>query len=193
MTMKTIKLGGELARRFGRFHRVDLESFTESVDYLKGMCEGFAHYMISAKSRGIEFAVFVDGVNIDRQEMKASSVFEEVRIIPVVSGSKKGGIFQTVIGAAILAVGAVVTVFNPAIGIPMMKVGGLIALGGVIQMLSPQPRGLNMRESPDNKPSYAFGSPVNTTAQGNPIPLFYGEREVGGGILSGGIYTEDQT
>lgn len=67
-----------------------------------------------------------------------------------------------------------------------------MAVGGVVQMLSPQVAGLRMRQDPDNKPSYAFGGPVNTTASGNPVPLLYGQREIGGAIISAGIYAEDQ-
>lgn len=69
---------------------------------------------------------------------------------------------------------------------------GSMAVGGVVQMLSPQVSGLRMRQDPDNKPSYAFGGPVNTTASGNPVPLLYGQREIGGAIISAGIYAEDQ-
>ena len=50
----------------------------------------------------------------------------------------------------------------------MAYTGAAMALGGVVQMLSPQMGGLRMRQGPENKPSYAFGGPVNTTAQGNP-------------------------
>ncbi|HHJ4498639.1 TPA: tail assembly protein, partial [Escherichia coli] len=32
----------------------------------------------------------------------------------------------------------------------------------------------------------------NTTASGNPVPLLYGQREIGGAIISAGIYAEDQ-
>lgn len=70
--------------------------------------------------------------------------------------------------------------------------GASLALGGVVQMLSPQMGGLRMRQGPENKPSYAFGGPVNTTAQGNPVGVLYGMREIGGAIISAGIYTEDQ-
>lgn len=69
---------------------------------------------------------------------------------------------------------------------------GSMAVGGVVQMLSPQVSGLRMRQEPDNKPSYAFGGPVNTTASGNPVPLLYGQREIGGAIISAGVYAEDQ-
>ena len=50
---------------------------------------------------------------------------------------------------------------------------GSMAVGGVVQMLSPQVSGLRMRQEPDNKPSYAFGGPVNTTASGNPYDCFF--------------------
>ncbi|SZA77827.1 lambda tail assembly I [Enterobacter hormaechei] len=43
-----------------------------------------------------------------------------------------------------------------------------------------------MRQEPDNKPSYAFGGPVNTTASGNPVPCFMATGN-GGAIISAGI------
>nr|GFD29190.1 hypothetical protein [Tanacetum cinerariifolium] len=54
---------------------------------------------------------------------------------------------------------------------------GLVA-GGVIQMLSPQASGLKQSASPDNLPSYAFGSAKNTTASGNPVAICVGERRL---------------
>ncbi|HCB2649039.1 TPA: tail assembly protein, partial [Citrobacter freundii] len=71
-------------------------------------------------------------------------------------------------------------------------IGASMALGGVIQMLSPQPAGLSSKQSADNRASYAFGGVTNTTAQGNPVPLLYGRRRIGGAIISAGIYVEDQ-
>lgn len=65
-------------------------------------------------------------------------------------------------------------------------------VGGVAQMLSPQPAGLASKQDADNRASYAFGGVTNTTAQGNPVPLGYGKRRIGGAIISAGIYVEDQ-
>lgn len=59
-------------------------------------------------------------------------------------------------------------------------------------MLSPQPKGVGARQSAENTASYAFGGPVNTVAQGNPVAIGYGERRIGGAIISAGVYTEDQ-
>ena len=62
-----------------------------------------------------------------------------------------------------------------------------------VQMLSPQAAGLKQSASPENQPSYAFGSAKNTTASGNPVPICIGERRWGGAIISASIYAEDKT
>jgi predicted phage tail protein len=57
-------------------------------------------------------------------------------------------------------------------GANVMMAGAAMSLGGVIQMLSPQPGGLARKESPDNKASYAFGGVTNTASQGYPLVCF---------------------
>ena len=80
-----------------------------------------------------------------------------------------------------------------AIVAPMMlSMGVSMALGGVSQMLSPQQRGLSANDGPDNGASYNFNGPVNTSAQGNPVPVLYGRMIVGSAVISAGIYAEDQ-
>lgn len=67
-----------------------------------------------------------------------------------------------------------------------------MVVGGVVQMLSPQPKGMGAKDSPDNQPSYSMNGAVNTQAQGNPVPLAYGgPLIVGSALISGGIYAED--
>ncbi|MEL6098134.1 tail assembly protein, partial [Stenotrophomonas maltophilia] len=75
--------------------------------------------------------------------------------------------------------------------------GWSLAIGGVVQMLSPQPRGLGAKESAENAPNYSMNGPVNVQAQGNPVPVAYGGHDtkgmvVGSVVISGGIYAEDQ-
>lgn len=60
-------------------------------------------------------------------------------------------------------------------------------------MLSPKAPGLKQSASPENLPSYAFGSAKITTASGNPVPICIGERRWGGAIISAGIYVEDKS
>lgn len=74
----------------------------------------------------------------------------------------------------------------------MFAAGASMTLGGIVQMLSPQPGGLASKQDADNQASYAFGGVTNTAAQGNPVPLGYGRRRIGGAIISAGIYVEDK-
>ncbi|MBN0063541.1 tail assembly protein [Pseudomonas aeruginosa] len=74
----------------------------------------------------------------------------------------------------------------------MGTAGIALTLGGVVQMLSPQAKGLSMSGAPENLPSYAFGSARNTTASGNPVPICIGKRRWGGAIISASIYAEDK-
>ncbi|WP_407046370.1 tail assembly protein [Serratia marcescens] len=165
---------------------------------MKNLIDGFERYMLEAHKRGLTFAVFVGKRNVGQDEMELTKGTEDIHLVPVVIGSKRAGIFQTIAGIALIALAA----WNPVIGGAAMMsattatsvglMGASLALGGVVQMLSPQMGGLRMRQGPENKPSYAFGGPVNTTAQGNPVGVLYGTREIGGAIISAGIYTEDQ-
>ena len=163
--------------------------------------------MNSSTQRGIEYAVFKGKKNIGESELTDNSGSLEIRIAPIITGSKRGGIFQTVLGVALIAVAGFMT-GGAAVGLlgsagfaisgawgTAALVGASMAIGGVMQMIAPQPTGLSMREGPDNKPSYAFGGPVNTTTQGNPVGVLYTQdnnREIGGAIASAGIYAEDQ-
>jgi predicted phage tail protein len=185
--LTTIKLYGVL-RQFGREFRLAVRSPAEAVKALCVQIPGFERFITSAGARGIEFAVFRGKKNLHEKEMGFGGG-DEIRIAPVITGSKRGGILQTVLGVVLLAIAYVFPVTAPYLAPAGI---GLVA-GGVIQMLSPQAGGLRTSASPDNQPSYAFGSAKNTTASGNPAPICIGERRWGGAIISASIYAEDKT
>lgn len=192
-----IKLSGSMAQRFGRAHRRALSSASEVFRALSSTVDGFEDYLREARARGLDFVIFRDRRNIGQEEFSLLGPGDELRIIPVIRGSKRAGIFQAVLGVALIAGGialgpAGAGLIGKGVALNVALVGASMALGGVVQLLSPQVAGMRMRQDPDNKPSYAFGGPVNTTASGNPVPLLYGQREIGGAIISAGIYAEDQ-
>ena len=92
-----------------------------------------------------------------------------------------------IIGGIVLIVAGAVT-GQPA----LMMAGAAMAIGGAVMMLSPQPSAAESADSANNRSSYAFNGPVNTEAQGNPVPLLYGELIVGSAVISGGVYVEDR-
>lgn len=195
---KTVLLSGSLARLFGRVHRLVIDTPAEACRALSVTIPGFEAFMQNAHLKGLRFAIFKGKHNISQDELKHNSGKEVIRIVPVIAGSKRAGVLQTVIGAVLVVVGAIgaFTPFGQAFGggawgPAAMKIGAAMMIGGVAQMLSPQAKGLASRQEPDNMPSYAFGGPVNTVAMGNPVGVAYGLRERGGAIISAGIYIGD--
>lgn len=197
--MTTIKLSGPMIGLFGREHQRLVSSTREVFNALSATLSGFQQYMTTSKSRGLTFAIFVDKKNIAEDDLDFPNGGRVIRIVPVIIGSKRAGVLQTILGAALVVVGAIgaFTPFGQAVGggvwgSATMKIGAAMMIGGVAQMLSPQPAGLASKQSADNKASYAFGGVTNTAAQGYPVPLLYGKRRIGGAIISAGIYVEDQ-
>ncbi|MBK3088334.1 tail assembly protein [Enterobacter hormaechei subsp. xiangfangensis] len=192
-TMSTILLSGSLAKLFGRTHQRIIGPTREAFTALSATIPGFQKFMNTSKARGLTFAVFVDKKNVTQDDLDFPNGNRTIRIVPIIIGSKKAGILQTIMGAVLVAVGAIATFgFGQAWGVNVMVAGGSMIAGGVIQMLYPQPTGMASKQSADNKASYAFGGVTNTAAQGYPVPLLYGKRRIGGAIISAGIYVEDQ-
>jgi len=195
--MTTIKLGGMLGKLFGKEHKRIVGSTTEAVRALCCTLAGFEAFMNSSKQRGLTFAVYKGNKNICLDDLNYPCSGNIIKIIPVVLGSKKAGLIQTILGAVIVAA----AVLSGPIGLGVLSAGAAwnigalgasLALGGVVQMLSPQPTGLASKQDADNRASYAFGGVTNTAAQGYPVPIGYGKRRIGGAIISAGIYVEDQ-
>jgi len=185
-TKTRILLSGSAGKLFGREHIYELSTgdTREAVKAIDVNHPGFAKYLADAKRKGLEFAVFRNRKNIGERELKMGGA-QEIRIVPIIAGSKRAGLFQTVLGVVLIAMSSVTNGATLAPGIAL-------AAGGVIQMLSPQATGLKQSSSPENAPSYAFGSAKNTTASGNPVPICIGVRRWGGIIISASILAEDK-
>ncbi|MEG6447061.1 tail assembly protein [Enterobacter cloacae] len=191
--MTRIELSGVLAKTYGRVHHRLVRTTAEAINALAKTINGFEKFLNTSKARGLTYAVYRDKKNIGVDDLGFPVTGEVIRIVPVVIGSKKAGVLQTIFGAALVAVGAVLNFTPWAAASPFFyKFGAAVMLGGVVQMLSPQPAGLASKQSADNRASYAFGGVTNTAAQGYPVPLLYGKRRIGGAIISAGIYVEDQ-
>ncbi len=194
--MAKIELGGVLGKTFGKTHQRLVCTTSEVVRALCCTVPGFERFLNTSKSRGLTYAVFRGEKNIGVDDLGFPVTDDVIRIVPVVIGSKSGGLLQVIFGAVLVAAafisGGTSLAAWGALETGLAMTGASMILGGVIQMLSPQPNGIAMKDQGENKPSYAFGAPTNTVSQGYPVPIGYGKRRIGGAVISAGIYVEDQ-
>jgi predicted phage tail protein len=191
-TMVQIELGGELGKTFGKTHHRLISTVHEASRALAATITGFEKFMITSQRRGLTYAVFRGKKNIGENDLGFPVTKDVIRIVPIIIGSKKAGMLQTILGAVLVVAGYALSGFTGGASLALVAPGVALMAGGVIQMLSPQPGGLASKQSADNQASYAFGGVTNTAAQGYPVPLGYGKRRIGGAIISAGIYVEDQ-
>ncbi|ENX34890.1 hypothetical protein F889_01530 [Acinetobacter colistiniresistens] len=212
--LKTIKLYGVLGQKFGKVFKLDVSNTKEAVRALSVQVPGFEHFMMNAHHQGLEFAIFFDekkqrgqkqlsiydpvsnrtitGNNIGESQLGMNTDSEVIHIVPRIMGA--GGAVQAVLGAVLIVVGVLVTIGTLGGGAPLgaalIGAGVGMLVGGVAQMLMPK-MDTNEENQDGNRANKGFGAAVTTVAQGNPVPILYGRREIGGFIISGSQNSED--
>ncbi|WP_223538799.1 tail assembly protein [Pseudomonas sp. BF-R-12] len=194
--MTRILLSGCLAKAFGREHFRLLETgaIAEAFSALKHTIPGFEDFIRDSGRRGLRYAIFRNRENVGESEFTLSGS-TEVRIAPVISGSKRAGLLQTVVGVVLIAASFFVPGSTPAAlaaSSALLGTGIALTAGGVIQMLTPVPKAPGQQEQgvTENKPSYLFNGAFNSTQQGLPVPVVYGQMLVGSSVVAIGTWAE---
>jgi len=200
--LRKILLSGELGKLFGREHKFDITTPAEAIRALCANHKNFARHMIESEARGVGYRVTVDKEPLGPIENMRNPVSRTVRIVPVIMGSKSGGLLNIVLGAALIgaafltggaSLAASGVVFSGLAGQVAFGLGVSMLLGGVSQLLSPVPKAAKPSELPQNQPSYAFNGPVNTSSAGQCIPYAFGRLIVGSAVGSAGLSADDYT
>ena len=165
--MARICLYGDL-QRFGR--RIDLRVKTgaEAIRALATQLPAFRQklsdgwYQVRIAGRDVS----TSGLTAQLHETLPDGAV--IHIVPRVAGAKSGGVFQIVLGATAMV------------------------LGGVAQMLAPKARTPRTQTTDNGKQNTYFSSLDNMVAQGNVLPVLYGEMRVGSRVVSQEISTADE-
>lgn len=194
--MKTIELHGILRKKFGRFFKLDVQSASEACHAIGCQIPAFRQFLAESEKLGYRFAVFNGKkrnarTNINEDQLDDTTTANHIHIVPRVigSGGKAMAWLQVIAGVALVATGFGAGVGAGLVNWGLIGAGAGLLMGGVTSLLMPTPTVENQNED-GNKPNNGFGGAVTTVAQGNPVPILYGERDVGGFIASAGIYTE---
>jgi predicted phage tail protein len=125
--------------------KLAVSSTAEAVRALSAIVPGFKASILNAKDNRLTFAAFNGRRNLGEDQLQQPVGDAEIRIAPILIGTKSEGLYQTILGAALIAV----VVWNPAFlelsanaVSTMIGLGASMALGGVIQKLSPRTRSL---------------------------------------------------
>lgn len=186
--MKTIQLHGILSKKFGKSFRLDVKTAKEACHALATQIPAFGQFMLESENLGYRFAVFNgkkqnQKTNISENQLNDITTANHIHIVPKVIGSGGGKAMAWLqVVAGVVLVGAGIVTGNAG----LIGAGAGLILGGVSSLLMPTPK-LDVANEDGNKPNNGFGGAVTTVAQGNPVPILYGERDVGGFIVSAGI------
>jgi predicted phage tail protein len=176
--LKTIKLYGHLGKKFGKSFQLAVATPSEAVRALSINLKGFKEYL-----KQHNFHVFLDKMDIGKEELGSITTADIIKIIPVTVGS--GGFFKVVIGIALM-------IYAPEMSSTWFSVGASMVLSGISEILFAPPRNKDTStEKPENTPSYVFNGPINTTGSGNPVSLCYGKVRVGSQVISAGLTSRE--
>lgn len=184
--MVNVRFYGSL-KQFGSEFRLDCKTPAEVVQALTSQIPKLRQFIqqglftVRVGREYLDNRYLEQGLN---QHLKDDST---VHFTPVLKGSKKAGLFQTIVGAVMVVVGA----FTSWAGGAALIAGGIgLMAGGVAQMLTKMPS-MSTGKDAERKQSTSFSNLSNMAAQGRPMPLAYGRIRVGSLIISQGVETMD--
>ena len=193
--LRKIKLYGKLAKFVGhRILEADVATAAEAVRFLMANWPELERHMADQHYR-----VTVGTYDLDLEELHHPAGAALISFVPVVAGA--GAVGRIIAGVALIALASLVTFGTVgglfaagALNAAVFGVGASLVLGGVAQLLTPTPK---VSTGPDtqNDPrkSYSFSGIQNTSRQGVPVPIVYGETLVGSVVISAGIDTVQVT
>ncbi|EGT0675236.1 tail assembly protein [Citrobacter braakii] len=193
--MARLCLHGDL-QRFGRRFSFSIKTGAEAIYALAIQVPGFRQKMNDGW-----YQIRIAGQDVD--ETSVSARLHEplpdgaiIHIVPRMAGAKSGGLFQVVlgavaIGAAFFTGGASLAAWG-AFSTGLFTAGVSMMLGGVAQMLAPRAKVPSSRQTNNGKQNTYFSSLDNMLAQGNTLPVLYGEMLVGSRTISQEISTRDE-
>jgi predicted phage tail protein len=173
--MKTIYLHGSLKKRYPAPIKVHASTAAEALTALKQYPGFNVEDLTTVRVEGFEC----------RDALFAATDVRELHVYPALRGAGgQAGLFQIIIGAVLVVVGAILQFVpgaQPA-GMFMMKAGAMLMLGGLIQLLAPQPQANTSGST--SQQSLFIPANQNTTKIGTPIKLIFGTIRTFGHYLS---------
>lgn len=134
-----------------------------------------------------------DGMALDEAMLHGFKLGrQDLFLIPVIAGSKRGGVGKIVAGIALIGL-SMMTGGTALMGTPLFGIGSMtgasisgamgagLLLNGVASMLAPE------QKAEDSQQSFTMTGPQNTMREGGIIPIAYGKVWTGGTLINGAL------
>lgn len=191
--LTTVLLYGALGAKFGREWKLAVHTPAEVIEAISCKFPNFKNEVLAMED--VDFGVTVGKEQIPGERLSFPSSGKTITITPVVRGSDDSkGWIQVIAGVVLVVAGLAIDYFTAGTGGNYLILLGIsLALGGVAQLLTPSPTTASDTES-KSKPSYQFGTIINTTGQGECVPVLYGgPMWVGSAVVSAAYENVDIT
>ncbi len=195
--LSKIKVYGRLARFLGQStFEAEINSTVDAIRFLTANFPALQSHMIEQN-----YCVKVGEYEINDKELDAPVGQQEIKIVPVAVGARRG-IGRFLLGVVLIGVAIALPGAAPALTktgfiagsagasgltVALGNLGLYFALSGAAEMLTPTPS----NDSFDDPNSFNFNGILNTINAGSAIPVVYGEVFTGSIIVSAGVDTED--
>lgn len=190
MALTKVILDGPMGKMFGKEWNLAVTTPNQALSLIEANKPGIMGWVRNNREKYAKYRVTITdrkGKKLSLNEQEYSLQRDEapkiIRFTPVIEGRSAGA--RILVGAVML----VVAYFAPPLAPYLVPMGISLMIGGLIEMLSPRPKSSN--NTSEDGTSYYFNGPVNTTAQGVPVPLVYGRCLVGSQAVSASV-TIDQ-
>lgn len=232
---QVVRLLGDLGERYGAEHVY--QNLRTPADAIKLLCINYPAFkaeLVAAHESGIGYRVLQAGVDLNLDDLHLPIGQNDLVVTPVLVGQDGAGQILAGIGliaasfffpgaglfgttglfgaggAGIVGVSSVAVLNATAIGTALSVVGASMVLGGVTQMLSPQPdlggvggvstrgefratRPESVTRGADGQQSYAYLGAQNTVGVGATIPVAYGKVLIGSHVISADVDVTDES
>jgi len=227
---QVVRLLGDLGERYGTEHTYyDLRTPADAIKLLCINKPKLQEELVHAHEHGVGYRLIQAGTDLGYDDLQLPLGSNDLILTPVIAGSGGDGTTQILAGVGLVAAAILIGpasgaflglgagIFSGAtaasLSVAIGSIGASLILGGVAQMLSPQPvlptlSGGRIRGSgesgstdgpqsvvrgSDGRQSYMFTGAANTVGVGATIPVVYGEVIAGSHLLSAKVEVTDES
>lgn len=213
--MRNVYLYGVLAEKYGPHFRFEVDTVGEAIRALQANFKTFFGDLRSGSFHVVRGDTLLDGDPVSEEQLKLFLGKSDLHICPLISGASGGGkgIITAVLGIALIATASILsggiaagslsgfgaamkgTALSFGIGSitwgNIAMFGGILALSGISQLLSPMPNVGDYGDREDKKQNFLMNGSINRYEQGGAIPVVYGKVRVGSIVVSSGLDVRD--